>query len=158
MPSVPVTRLAIIELIKEHGPLHATAIAQYLNKNDRTVRSAIRLMHEKRMLHISGWHRNIGVRGVWGAIYALGNAPDRKPPQVDVHKQANERYREKFREVLRRRMQARRGKQVNHWLAILQTNFRQLSKIIRSNRSKKTPAQRPGKSRPGSEWRRRSPP
>ncbi|CAB4143889.1 hypothetical protein UFOVP456_9 [uncultured Caudovirales phage] len=122
MPSVPVTRQAIVELLKEHGPLHASVIASQLDKNVRTVRSAIRLMHQQRMVHISGWYRNFGTRGDWAAIYALGTGPDRKQPQVDAHKQANERYREKYREVLRRRMRARRGKQVDHWLAILQTN------------------------------------
>jgi hypothetical protein len=122
MPAVPVTRVAVLALLEEQGPLHATAIAEQLDKNVRTVRSAIRLMRELRLVHISGWHRNVGVRGDWAAIYAHGNGPDRKPPQVDVHKQANERYREKYREVLRRRMSARRGRPVDPWLAILQTN------------------------------------
>lgn len=120
MPSPPVTRNAILALLKEQGPLHAAAIAEHLGKSVRTVRNAIRLMHKLRLIHISGWHRNLGVRGDWAAIYAQGNGPDRKPPQVDAHKQANERYREKYREVLRRRMSARRGKPVNPWLAILQ--------------------------------------
>ena len=44
MPAVPVTRVAVLALLEEQGPLHATAIAEQLDKNVRTVRSAIRLM------------------------------------------------------------------------------------------------------------------
>ena len=122
MGTVPVTRMAIFAVLEEHGPLHVAAIAKILQKDHRTVQSAVRIAHERKLIHISGWKRSLSTRGRWGAIYALGHDQDRKPPQVDTHKQANERYRKKYREVLRRRTQARRGKPVDHWLAILQTN------------------------------------
>lgn len=119
MGAVPTTRYAIVALLKEHGPLHVGAMAELLNMKYQTVQSAIRIMRNHKMLHISGWKRSLGTRGAWGAIYTLGPGQDRKPPQVNVNKQANERYREKYREVLRRRMSARRGRPVDHWLAVL---------------------------------------
>jgi len=47
---------------------------------------------------------------------------DLSKPLGALNEARAELYREKYREVLRRRMRARRGKQVDHWLAILQTN------------------------------------
>lgn len=119
MPTVPTTRLAIFAVLEEHGPLHVAAIAEILQMDQRTVQSSVRLAHERKMLHISGYKRSLGTKGRWGAIYALGYAPDRKPPQVDSHKQANERYRKKYREVLRLRTNKRRGQSIDPWLVLL---------------------------------------
>lgn len=122
MGTLPVTRLAILAVLEEHGPLHVAAIAEILQKDQRTVSSSIRIAHQLKLLYISGWKRSFGTKGRWGAIYAMGNEPDRKPPQINPHKQANERYREKYREVIRRRTNKRRGRLVHPWLAILQTS------------------------------------
>lgn len=122
MGTLPLTRLAIIEVLKEHGPLHVAAIAEILQKDQRTVSSSIRIAHQLKLLHISGWKRSFGTKGRWGAIYSLGHGQDRKPPQINPHKQANERYREKYREVIRRRTNKRRGRLAHPWLAILQTS------------------------------------
>lgn len=119
MGTVPTTRLAIFAVLQEHGPLHIAAIAQILQKDQRTVTSSVRIAHQLKLVHISGWKRSFGTKGRWGAIYALGNQPDRKPPQVDTHKQANERYREKYREVLRLRTSKRRGRLQHPWLQLL---------------------------------------
>ena len=119
MGQPPTTRLAVFEVLTEHGPLHVAAIAEILGMDQRTVASSIRIAHERRLLHISGWKRSLGTRGRWGAIYSLGHGQDRKPPQVDTHKQANERYRQKYRELIRRRTNARRGRPVDPWIAIL---------------------------------------
>lgn len=119
MGQPPTTRLAVFELLREHGPLHVAAIAEMLQMDQRTVQSAVRIAHERKLLHISGWKRSFGTGGRWGAIYSLGHGQDRKPPEGDMHRQANERYREKYREVLRRRMSARRGKPVDPWIALL---------------------------------------
>lgn len=119
MGQVPHTRLAIFAVLEEHGPLHASAIAEILQMDQRTVASSIRVSHQRKLLHISGWKRSLGTRGRWGAIYSLGHAQDRKPPQVDAHKQANERYREKYREVIRLRTNKRRGRPTDPWLLLL---------------------------------------
>jgi len=119
MGQPPTTRLAIFRVLTEHGPLHSAAIAKILGMDQRTVASSLRIAHERRLLHISAWKRSFGTKGRWGAVYSLGHGQDRKPPQVDPHKQANDRYREKYREVLRRRMSARRGKPVDPWIALL---------------------------------------
>jgi hypothetical protein len=119
MGQPPTTRQAVFEVLIEHGPLHVAAIAEILQMDQRTVQSAVRIAHERKLLHISGWKRSFGTRGRWGAIYCIGPGQDRKPPEGDMHKQANKRYREKYREVLRRRMRARRGKPVDPWIALL---------------------------------------
>lgn len=119
MPSVPTTRLAIFAVLEEHGPLHVSAIAQILQKDVRTVDASIRIAHQRKLLHISGWKRSFGTKGRWGAIYSLGHAQDRKPPQVDPHKQANERYREKYRKVLQLRDNKRDGRSIDPWLSLL---------------------------------------
>lgn len=119
MAPVPTTRLAVFEVIKEHGPLHVSAIAEIMKMDARTVASSIRTAHALKLLHISGWKRSLGTKGRWGAIYSLGKGQDRKPPQIDTHKDANVRYREKYREVLRLRNQKRRGRRTDHWLSIL---------------------------------------
>jgi hypothetical protein len=119
MPTPPTTRLAVFAVLEEHGPLHSSAIAEILNMDSNTVVSSIRLAHQRKLLHICGWKRSFGTKGRWGAIYALGQGQDRKPPQVDVHHEANVRYRAKYKEVLRLRMQKRRGKLIHPWLSIL---------------------------------------
>jgi hypothetical protein len=119
MAQAPTTRLAVFEVLKENGPLHTAAIAEILGMDQRSVNSSVRIAHQRKLLHISGWKRSFGTKGRWGAIYSLGPGQDRKPPQVDPHKQANERYREKYREVLRRRTNARRGRLADHWLQLL---------------------------------------
>ena len=108
-------------VIEEHGPLHVSAIAQILQMDQRTVQSSIRITHQRKLLHISGWKRSLGTKGRWGAIYSVGKGQDRKPPQIDTNKDANERYREKFREVLRLRTNKKRGRQEDHWIALLKT-------------------------------------
>lgn len=119
MPQPPTTRIAVFELLREHGPLHIAAMAELLEMNTRSVASAVRIAHERRLLHISGWKRSLGTKGRMGAIYSLGHGQDRKQPKIDACKEANERYREKHRELIRRRTNARRGKPVDHWLALL---------------------------------------
>lgn len=119
MGTVPTTRFAIFAVLEEHGPLHTAAIAKILQKDQRTVASSIRIAHHLKLVHISGWKRSLGTKGRWGAIYAMGRGQDRKPPQVDVHKQANERYREKYRKVLSLRARKRRGQLPHPWFNFL---------------------------------------
>lgn len=119
MPQAPTTRLAVFAVLEEHGPLHSSAIAEILNMNTPTIVSSIRLAHKRKLVHICGWKRSFGTKGAWGAIYALGQGQDRKPPQIDSHHEANVRYRAKYKEVLRLRMQKRRGKTIHPWLSIL---------------------------------------
>ncbi len=121
MPQPPTTRLAVFAVLEEHGPLHVSAIADILGMNPRSIQSSVRIAHQRKLVHISGWKRSFNTRGRWGAIYSLGKGQDRKPPDVDPHKEAGERYREKHRELLRRRTNIRRGRPVNHWLDLLRT-------------------------------------
>lgn len=119
MPQPPTTRIAVFAVLREHGPLHVSAIAELLGKNVNAVESSVRIAHQRKLIHISGWKRSLGTKGRMGAIYSLGKGQDRKPPQIDAHKEANERYREKYREIIRRKTNARRGRPVDPWLAIL---------------------------------------
>jgi len=119
MGQVPTTRIAIFDVLREHGPLHVAAIAQILQMDGRSVASSIRIAHDRKLIHISGWKRSLGTKGRMGAIYALGTGQDRRPPKINAHKDANERYREKYREVIRLRNQKKRGRMTDHWLSIL---------------------------------------
>lgn len=120
MPTPPRTREAIFALLTEHGPLPACTLAEHLQMNIKTVRSALRIAQQLQLIHISGWKRSLRTSGRWGAIYELGPGRDRKPPQVDVHKQANERYREKYRKVISLRAKKRRGHLTHPWLSMFQ--------------------------------------
>lgn len=119
MPQPPTTRLAVFAVLEEHGPLHSSAIAEILNMSTPTIVSSIRIAHKRKLVHICGWKRSLGTKGTFGAIYALGQGQDRKQPKIDSHHEANVRYREKYREVLRLRMRKRRGKSIHPWLSIL---------------------------------------
>lgn len=119
MGTPPRTREAIFALLTEHGPLPACTLAEHLEMQVETVRSSLRIAHQRGLIHISGWKRSLGTSGRWGAIYELGPGRDRKPPQVDVHKQANERYREKYRKVLSLRARKRRGQLPHPWFNFL---------------------------------------
>ncbi len=114
------TRQAVLALLEEHGPLSIRALADMLGIERASVNSAISPAHKQKLVHIVGWKRSIGTRGNLGAIYAIGPGQDRKRPRFDSHKQAAERYREKYREVIRRREHAQRGSPVDPWLAILE--------------------------------------
>ena len=113
------TRILVFQILREHGPLPISQIAKLLDMNINTVASSVHIAHARGLVHISGWSRNIGLRGKFGGIYSLGRGHDKKPPQIDAQREADQRYREKYKEVIRRRDNARRGRPVDPWLAIL---------------------------------------
>ncbi len=119
MAQVPTTRIAIFAVLKEHGPLHVSAIAEILKMNLQSVNCSIRIAHKHNLIYISGWKRSFKTKGRMGAIYSLGQGKDCKKPDINAHHEANVRYREKYREVLRLRTNARRGHVINHWLIAL---------------------------------------
>lgn len=119
MPAPAKTREAILAVLEKHGELHVAKIAELMDRNRRTIFGIVRDTHLKGLIHISGYHRNIGSHGRWGAIYALGAGQDAKPPRVDSEKQAKKRYAQKYGEVIRLRTQKRRGKTMHPWLVLL---------------------------------------
>lgn len=120
------TRDKVVGLIRKKGPMTANEIAKALMLHPATVASAIRYGHSGRpkgaekTFYVEDYKRNFGSRGRWACIWDVGNLPDAKEP-VFSKKECHERYREKYRFVLRLRQQTKRyGKSsINHWFVAM---------------------------------------
>lgn len=119
MPTVPTTRWAIQKAIDEDGPLAAVEMTEATGLTRKSINGAVHLMRKKKMLHIVDWKRNLGTGGVFAPIYANGDGPDKPKPKLDPVKEAQQRYREKMRQVSRAKLKLKRGKEPNRWLQIL---------------------------------------
>lgn len=118
MPAVPNTRNAIIALLEAEGAMDAASISAALGIGREAIDSSIKLARKHNLLHIVDWKRNLSTGGRMGAIWAAGEGKDKPQPKFDA-RERHRRYAEKYREVLRRKTNAKRGRPMNPWLDIL---------------------------------------
>ena len=125
MPCTPITRNAIVKLLNEQGPMTAAEIADALEFNRKRVDGSIvkaRQAHGTEIFRIAGYRRQVGIQGREAAIYALGPGDDARRPRMDTKRdrqRIKERYREKYKYILRLRDQKRRNGSINHFLLAL---------------------------------------
>lgn len=113
------TRDAIVLLIMEYGPMTSTQLADRLQRNQKSIDSAIRTGRKTgaRWLFIIDYDRHFGLQGKPAPIYAVGCFPDCPRPVPD--RNANrERYRSKFspeqwREIVRERVSRSRKRRTH---------------------------------------------
>lgn len=104
----------MLALIQERGPLTARELTELSGKHRKAIESTIRYAKRRKLIHISGYQRNFGTKGREAPIYGLGDHPDVPRPVLDTREEyraRQARYREKNREALRHRMNARRAAQ-----------------------------------------------
>lgn len=111
------TRNAIIELIREHGPLSAAEITDLLKMNRVTVSSCIGAAREKygtKFFRIADYGRQQGKGGREIPIYGLGPRSDVRPPQLgdQARKESQKRYVDKMRATINAKNRLRRNKGV----------------------------------------------
>lgn len=124
MPTVPVTREAILAAIAEDGPMTAAELTEATGKTRRAIDASINAMreHGTKFLRITSYRRQRGRGGREATVYGLGPGPDAKRPALDTPEEAKARqarYREKNRTLLRLRMHRRRRGQVNPFLQLI---------------------------------------
>ena len=119
MPTVPTTRNAILGVLKAEGAMSAAEITERTGLTRKSIDGAIHAMRKLNLLHIVDWSRNFTTGGCWGAVYAHGEGFNKPKPAVNARKEAQERYRIKMREVIRRKTKARRGSERNIWMEML---------------------------------------
>lgn len=123
MPTVPVTRSLILDLLREHGPMTSAQVAQELDWPRSRVNGCIakaRGDHGTRYFVIVGYHAQRGRGGREAPVYAPGPGKD-APRPVFEEKKRQQRYRDKHRVLINLRSRVRRGKAV--------TPFDQLFKL-----------------------------
>lgn len=87
--------LAFTGFIEElvSGPSTSAALTEVTGLHFRTVNRLLRLMHERKLIHVSGWEKDalgrIGVR-----VYSFGAGKDAKRPNKP-REQVNRDYRER---------------------------------------------------------------
>lgn len=122
MPCVPITRNAIEKLLREQGPMTAAEISEALGFNRKRVDASIveaRKRYRHQIFRIAGYKRQVGVQGREAPIYGLGPDKDMRRPRMNTPKDKKaiqERYREKYRYILRLRTQKRRHGFLNPFL------------------------------------------
>lgn len=119
MPTVPTTRNAILGVLQLDGPMSAAEITDRTGLTRKAVDGAIHGMRKKDMLHIVDWRRNLSTGGCLGAVYAHGQGYNKPKPAINARKEAQDRYRNKMREVIRLKTKARRGSERNIWMQML---------------------------------------
>jgi DNA-binding CsgD family transcriptional regulator len=100
MPAVPVTRDRIVGLLRRQGRgLTASQVATVLEMNEHTVKGAMNaarhLKGDKRVLYVSRWIRHLGRSGQMTPVFRAGREPDAPKPEVQLRKQAVDRYNAK---------------------------------------------------------------
>lgn len=131
MSQPAVTRNAIIELIREHGPLSAAEITDLLKMHRVTVSSCIHSAREKygtKFFRIADYDRQQGKGGREIPIYDLGPRPDTRPPQLGdkARKESQQRYVNKMRATInaKNRLRRRKGAPINPFQQLIPKNQR----------------------------------
>jgi len=124
MPTVPVVRNAIIEAIRNEGPMTSAELSEYLDVSRPRISGAIVIMREygTKFLRIVGYRRQRGTGGREAPIYALGPGTDAPRPvmnSLEENRKRQARYRKKYRLILRLRTQQRRKGVVNPFLQLV---------------------------------------
>ena len=125
MPCVPITRNAIYKLLETNGPMTAAQIAEELSFKRKRVDASIieaRAKYGTKFFRITGYERKVGVQGREAPLYGIGPRPDVPRPEMNTEsdrKKIQQRYRDKYRYILRIRDQKRRHGSVNHFMMIL---------------------------------------
>lgn len=118
-------RDAISALLERDGPLTAAEITHQLGLDRTKVDSSIihaRQKYGTQFFRIAAYQRQVGVGGREAPMYGIGPEPDARRPRMDTKRDKQliqERYRDKYRAVLRLRDRKRKGSRSNHFLDIL---------------------------------------
>lgn len=125
MPQPAYTRTAILQAIREHGPLTAVELAAALELSRTAINGALteaRAKYGTQFFRITAWRRYTGRGSNWVPVYGLGPGEDEPKPVLtkEQHNERQVRYRERMRDVIRIRDRARRGKQpTGPWAQLL---------------------------------------
>lgn len=125
MPSAPITRNIIEKLLREQGPMTAAEITEALGFTRTRVDGSIveaRKRYGHQIFRIAGYKRQVGVQGREAPIYGIGPDKDVRRPQMDSpkdKKRIQERYREKYKIIIRLRDQKRRKGYLNPFFLAL---------------------------------------
>jgi hypothetical protein len=118
MPVPPTTRDAIIQALRDCGPMTAVEIAQHLGVPRHRVESAIVTARKNwpgRYLRVIRYQQRTGVSGREAAVYSASRGPDAPRPVFDP-RQGKRDYYQRNRTRLAVDRQRRRGAQAN-WLS-----------------------------------------
>ena len=125
MPAAPITRNAISKLLMHEGPMTAAEIAETLEFNRKRVDGSIveaRKRYGSEVFRITGYRRQVGIQGREAPVYAVGPGVDARRPRMDTKRdiqKIKERYREKYKYILRLRDQKRRHGSINPFMLIM---------------------------------------
>jgi hypothetical protein len=123
MPQPAYTRTAIVQMLKDLGPMSAADITREMGIGRKAIGAAINSARSKfgtALIRIERYDKTRGRGGREVPIYGPGPGADVKRPTFGKHtvRQAQKRYDDRNRELLRLRTKARRGT-LNHWVVLL---------------------------------------
>ncbi|KVD35444.1 hypothetical protein WI84_16380 [Burkholderia ubonensis] len=121
----PSTRIVVLELLEQVGPMTAREIAEFLGmRHQNNIDTVIRKIRqaeergEQRRIYVHNWHFPVGYSGRESAVWAIGDRPDKKRPSRRASRAAaNRRYDEKRR--ARERLREAVGDRSNHFAILI---------------------------------------
>lgn len=102
------TQDLVLKTLLDEGPMTPSQLAEHTGYGIGAIRSALRLLHEAKRVHIKGWQRSIGKRGGMGAIWELGAGRDAPKLKAEPNQVRQARYRERHRAKIRMKDRMRR--------------------------------------------------
>ncbi len=117
--------MAIEKLLREQGPMTAAEIAEALEFTRSRVDASIieaRKRYGTTHFRITGYKRQVGIQGREAAVFAAGPGKDVPRPAMDTlddRRAIQQRYRDKYRYILRMRNQKRRHGALNPFLLVM---------------------------------------
>lgn len=124
MPQPAYTRTAIMQLLREHGPMTAAQITEAMHMSRQAIDAAItgaRAKYGTEFFVIVGYHNQRGTGGREAPMYGPGPGEDAKRPLFGKRtvRAADARYREKHRAVIRLKTTQRRHGAVNPFAGLV---------------------------------------
>ena len=115
MPTPAYTRTALLQLIRDRGPMSAAELTEAVELSRIAVNHCInnaRANHSTRYFRIAAWRRQeTGKGGREIPVYGLGPAPDEPRPELGAAalREAKQRYADRFRVVINARARMKRS-------------------------------------------------
>lgn len=118
------TRTAILQELREQGPLSAAEIAEALQLPRKTTDAALigaRKTYGTKHFRVVDWRRQIGRGGREIPVYGPGPGSDKPRPELgeQARRETRQRHEQRMREVRRLRERQRRGHPINPWMQLI---------------------------------------
>ena len=107
-------RAKILEILISGKSFTTTELANQIRCSSSTAWSALDKLHKEKNIHICGWKRNFGTRGLWGAKWIIGPGKDSEKPKKN-RKADSRRYYKKLDPMIKKLRWMKYRNRLNIW-------------------------------------------